>query len=414
MLTEKNYSICVVGLGYVGLPLAVEFSKHFKVIGYDLNNDRIAELNDFSDVTLEVTSEALNHALDSRDLIFTSDESKIKESNVYIITVPTPIDKHNQPDLTPLEQASRCIGKKLKVNDIVIYESTVYPGATEEVCVPILEYESGLRFNYDFFVGYSPERINPGDKTNTLTKIMKVTSGSDRSTANIVDGLYSKIVEAGTFKATSIKVAEASKIIENTQRDVNIALMNEFCQIFDKIGISTTEVIAAASTKWNFVNVTPGLVGGHCIGVDPYYLVHKAQSVGFIPDMIRSAREINDSMPHYVAQSIINRLVLEKLVIPELNILILGFTFKPNCPDIRNTKVFNLFLELRKFCPNIDILDPHVDEYQVEREFGIKVTNEPRSQQYDIIVKCVKHTEFETLNNYSLLNQSGLVIDLFQ
>ncbi|MGD8111376.1 nucleotide sugar dehydrogenase [Vibrio sp. TRT 17S01] len=391
-----NKKVAVIGLGYVGLPLAVEFGKEYSTIGFDINKLRVAELKESVDNTLECTTDEINS---SKHLSFTSDLKDLAESNIYIVTVPTPIDKHKQPDLSPLINASKMISSVICKGDIVIYESTVYPGATEEVCVPVIEEISGLSFNEDFFVGYSPERINPGDKVNRLINIKKVTSGSDAKTAAIVDDLYSSIIKAGTFKASSIKIAEASKIIENTQRDVNIALMNEFSMIFDKLGIDTKEVIEAASTKWNFIKLTPGLVGGHCIGVDPYYLVHKSESVGHIPDIMKSARQINDSMASYKASSFVKKMILNKIDVSNSKVLVLGITFKPDCPDIRNTKIVDLVSEFESYGIDVSVYDPHANAAEVMNEYSVALVDEDSlSQSFDVIIQAVNHSEFLEYN----------------
>lgn len=392
---NNDYNICIVGLGYVGLPLAVEFGKRYKTVGFDVNEKRVLELKNGEDSTLECTSEELRTA---ENLSYTSQLSDIKNSNIYIVTVPTPIDSHKQPDLTPLSKASEMLGEVVTKDDIVIYESTVYPGATEEHCIPIIEAVSGLTFNKDFYAGYSPERINPGDKVNRLVNIKKVTSGSTPSIADYVDRLYSSIIEAGTFKASSIKVAEASKIIENTQRDVNIALMNEFSMIFDKLNINTLEVIEAASTKWNFVKLKPGLVGGHCIGVDPYYLVHKSEEVGHIPDIMKASRQINDSMPVYVANKIVKSMILKDIKVSNSKMLVLGVTFKPDCPDIRNTKVIDLVKELQSFGIDIDIYDPHACKKEVFEEYGVELIEHTElHDEYSQVVVAVEHECFKEL-----------------
>lgn len=392
---NNDYNICIVGLGYVGLPLAVEFGKRYKTVGFDVNEKRVLELKNGEDSTLECTSEELRTA---ENLSYTSQLSDIKNSNIYIVTVPTPIDSHKQPDLTPLSKASEMLGEVVTKDDIVIYESTVYPGATEEHCIPIIEAVSGLTFNKDFYAGYSPERINPGDKVNRLVNIKKVTSGSTPSIADYVDRLYSSIIEAGTFKASSIKVAEASKIIENTQRDVNIALMNEFSMIFDKLNINTLEVIEAASTKWNFVKLKPGLVGGHCIGVDPYYLVHKSEEVGHIPDIMKASRQINDSMPVYVANKIVKSMILKDIKVSNSKMLVLGVTFKPDCPDIRNTKVIDLVKELQSFGIDIDIYDPHACKKEVFEEYGVELIEYTElHDEYSQVVVAVEHECFKEL-----------------
>ncbi|EGR1049371.1 nucleotide sugar dehydrogenase [Vibrio cholerae] len=383
----KETNICVVGLGYVGLPLAVEFGKYFDTIGFDIDKKRITELSDFIDLTKECSTE---HIQASKKLIFTSELEEIKKSNVYIVTVPTPIDRNKHPDLTPLIKASEMISEVIKHGDIVIYESTVYPGATEEVCIPIIENKSGLKFNKDFFAGYSPERINPGDKFNRLPTIKKITSGCNENVAEFIDNLYSKIIIAGTHKASSIKVAEAAKVIENIQRDVNIALINELHQVFEKMNINTEEVIEAASTKWNFMKLMPGLVGGHCIGVDPYYLLHKSKSIGYIPDLIRKAREINDGMSEYVGNKFISYLVKHKLNPSSVSVLMLGFTFKENCPDIRNTKIVDVYNYLIGLGVNVDIYDPVASSLEVNDEYGIKLID-CVDKEYDVGFVAVKH-----------------------
>jgi UDP-N-acetyl-D-galactosamine dehydrogenase len=383
--------LAIIGLGYVGLPLAVEFGKHYETLGFDINQARITELNRGIDSTLEVKSAELAQA---PFLSFTTNALDMSDCEVFIVTVPSPIDKHNCPDLTPLEKSSATIGKLLKKGDLVIYESTVYPGATEEVCVPILETGSGLKFNRDFFCGYSPERINPGDKEHRVTTIKKVTSGSTPEIAEKVDLLYKSIVTAGTFKASSIKVAEAAKVIENTQRDVNIALINELAVIFNKLQIDTEEVLKAAGTKWNFLPFRPGLVGGHCIGVDPYYLTHKAIEVGYNPEMILAGRRINDSMGLYVADQITKLMTKKRIHMVDANILIMGLTFKENCPDLRNTRVVDLVAELENFNCNVDVFDPWVNKEDAKYEYGITLIEQPKKGHYDAIVLAVAHNEF--------------------
>jgi len=383
--------IALIGLGYVGLPLAVEFGKHYQTVGFDINHARVAELDGGFDSTLEVENDELAQA---NLLSFTTNSSNISDCEVFIITVPTPIDKHNRPDLTPLEKSSATIGKLLKKGDVVIYESTVYPGATEEVCVPILESESGLKFNEDFFCGYSPERINPGDKEHRVTTIKKVTSGSTPEAAEKVDQLYKSIITAGTFKASSIKVAEAAKVIENTQRDVNIALINELALIFNKLQIDTEEVLKAAGTKWNFLPFRPGLVGGHCIGVDPYYLTHKATEVGYNPEMILAGRRLNDSMGVYVADQVTRLMTKKRIHVVDANILIMGLTFKENCPDLRNTRVVDLVAEFENFNCNVDVFDPWINKEDAKHEYGISPIEQPKKDQYDAIVLAVAHNEF--------------------
>jgi len=383
--------IALIGLGYVGLPLAVEFGKKYEVIGFDINQARVDELRRGEDSTLEVEPEEL--ALASQ-LSFTTDLEGIRDCKIFIVTVPTPIDQHKRPDLTPLERSSSAIGKLLKQGDIVIYESTVYPGATEEVCVPILEAESGLVFNQDFYCGYSPERINPGDKEHRVTTIKKVTSGSTPEIADKVDALYRSIITAGTHKASSIKVAEAAKVIENTQRDVNIALINELALIFNKLSIDTEEVLKAAGTKWNFLPFHPGLVGGHCIGVDPYYLTHKATEVGYHPEMILAGRRLNDNMGSYVADQVAKLMTQKRIHVVDANILILGLAFKENCPDLRNTRVVDLIAKFQSFNCNVDVYDPWVSKQEAIHEYDIAPVDEPQSGHYDAIVIAVAHSEF--------------------
>lgn len=388
----ENTKIAILGLGYVGLPLAVAFSKHFPTIGFDIKANRIEELKNGQDSTREVSSDELAAA---KKLMFSCDESDLKSANVMIVTVPTPIDNHRQPDLTPLIKASEMLGRAVNEGDVIIYESTVYPGATEEVCIPVVEKTSGLIFNKDFYAGYSPERINPGDKQRPVTKIMKVTSGSTPEAADFIDNLYGVIIEAGTHKASSIKVAEASKIIENTQRDVNIALINELAMIFSHLGINTNDVIEAAATKWNFIKLQPGLVGGHCIGVDPYYLVHKSMSVGHIPDMIRKAREINDGMARFVASKLIKSMIQKGQLIKDAKVLVMGMTFKEDCPDIRNTKVVDLIVELEDYGMLVDVYDPWVNPKEAMEEYTVEMINEPKIGYYDAIVIAVGHDEFK-------------------
>ncbi|RXJ90592.1 Vi polysaccharide biosynthesis protein VipA/TviB [Arcobacter sp. CECT 8983] len=412
-----NKKICVIGLGYVGLPLAHAFSKKYEVIGFDINKSRVEELNLGYDRTFELSESQVKEAL-SNGMKFSLDIKDIKDCTVYIVTVPTPIDSSNRPDLTPLIKSSQMIGKILKKNDIVIYESTVYPGVTEEVCVPELERESGMKFNNDFFCGYSPERINPGDKEHTVTKILKVTSGSTPEIATIVDELYSSIITAGTFKATSIKVAEAAKVIENTQRDVNIALINELALIFDNVGIDTNEVIEAAATKWNFIKLKPGLVGGHCIGVDPYYLTFKAEELGYKPNLILGARQINNGMGKYIAEQTVKQMIKNDKKIKDSNILILGVTFKENCPDLRNTKVTDIVDELREYGANVDIYDPWVDLEETKHHFQHKlmaINPFESDKKYDSIIIAVAHQQFIKLTEVdytSISNGKKILIDI--
>lgn len=391
---SQHTRIAVIGLGYVGLPLAVEFGKKYPTIGFDINQQRVTELQSGQDHTLEVSPEELAEA---NKLMYTASLAELGEANVYIVTVPTPINEHKQPDLTPLIKASETIGKVLNKGDIVIYESTVYPGATEEDCVPVLEKVSGLKFNQDFYAGYSPERINPGDKEHRVTTIMKVTSGSTPEVADFVDGLYASIITAGTHKASSIKVAEAAKVIENTQRDLNIALINELAVIFGKLGIDTEAVLKAAGTKWNFLPFRPGLVGGHCIGVDPYYLTHKAQSVGYHPEVILAGRRINDGMGAFVASQLVKAMLKKRLHVDGARVLVLGLTFKENCPDIRNTKVVDVIKELEDYGMQIDAYDPWVNADEARHEYGISPISIPESGSYDAIILAVAHNEFKGL-----------------
>lgn len=390
----KDLNIGVIGLGYVGLPLAVEFGKKYNTIGFDINKERVKELTIGKDSTLECSSAELAEAL---FLKYTSSLNDIKECNFYIVTVPTPIDSSNAPDLSPLIKASEALGKVISLNDIVVFESTVYPGATEEVCLPIIERISGLKFNKDFFAGYSPERINPGDKVNRLATIVKITSGSTPEIADFVDAVYSSIVTAGTHKASSIKVAEAAKVIENTQRDLNIAIINEFAKIFNRLDIDTEEVLKAAGTKWNFLHFKPGLVGGHCISVDPYYLTHKAKEVGYSPEVILAGRRINDGMGSYVATQMVKKLASKKIHIDDANVLIMGFTFKGDCPDVRNTKVIEIIKELKSFNINVDVYDSWANPAEVEHEYGIKLITELKQNHYDGIVLAVDHSELKQM-----------------
>ena len=411
-----NNKIAIIGLGYVGLPLAVEFSKKYKVIGFDINIERTNELKKGIDKTLEVSNNELKNNLivKSNDygLFISSKIEDIKSCNIYIVTVPTPINEFNLPDLSPLISASETIASVLSKGDLVIYESTVYPGCTEEECVPILEKYSSLKFNYDFFCGYSPERINPGDKINTLTTIKKVTSGSNPEIANIVDDLYKSIIKAGTFKATSIKVAEASKAIENAQRDINIAFINELSKIFNKINIDTLDVLEAASTKWNFINLKPGLVGGHCIGVDPFYLVHKSRTVGYNPELIVSARELNESMGKYVANRTMKLLISKNININKSKILMLGITFKENCPDIRNTKVIDIYDHLTKNNIEVSVYDPIADSDEVKKYLGVSLVNEFQMNDYDGIIVAVGHSIFKSLDFKKAYDSNKIIYDL--
>jgi len=399
--------IGIIGLGYVGLPLAVEFGKRYEVIGFDLKRSRIEELKSGKDSTLETSPAQLAAAVHLR---YTTDYRDLASCNRFIVTVPTPVDEHNAPDLTPVVSASATVGKVLKKDDIVIYESTVYPGCTEEVCVPVLERESGLKFNIDFFCGYSPERINPGDKEHTVTKIRKITSGSTPETAQKVDDLYKSIIEAGTFRASSLKVAEAAKVIENSQRDINIAFVNELAMIFHKLGIDTQEVLAAAGTKWNFLPFKPGLVGGHCIGVDPFYLTYRAQAAGYYPEIILAGRRLNDNMPMYIASRVVKLMIGKGQKIDGARVLVLGITFKENCPDIRNSKVVGIVRELEEFGCKVEVYDPWADPSEVEHEYGLKL-NEPNGH-YDAIVLAVAHKEFTTLNIENMKNGRTAVFDV--
>lgn len=387
-------TLCIIGLGYVGLPLAAEFGKQIQTRGFDINPKRVAELQAGRDHTREVSPEELRTA---ERLSFTSQENDIKACDVYIVTVPTPINDSKQPDLTPLERASELLGRVIGKSSLVIFESTVYPGCTEEVCVPIIERGSGLTFNRDFFAGYSPERINPGDKEHRVHNIIKVTSGSTPEAADYVDALYRRVVTVGTHKASSIKVAEAAKVIENTQRDINIALVNELSLIFSRLGIDTLEVLEAAGTKWNFLPFRPGLVGGHCISVDPYYLTHKAQQVGYNPEVILAGRRINDGMGHFIAASVVKMMTQRKLHLVDANVLILGLAFKENCPDLRNTRVVDIIEEFQEYHSNVDIYDPWADPEEAELEYGLKLVSEPRQGHYDAIVLCVGHQEFRAM-----------------
>ncbi len=394
MLKLDDAKIAVIGLGYVGLPLAVEFGKKYPTLGFDINRVRIDQLINGNDSTLEVEPEELAQV---SNLTFTDQNSQLADCNIYIVTVPTPIDEHKQPDLGPIISASNTVGKVLKKGDIAIYESTVFPGATEEVCVPILEAESGLRYNQDFFVGYSPERINPGDKEHRLPNILKVTSGSTAEVADFIDELYRSIITAGTLKASSIKVAEAAKVIENTQRDLNIALVNELAIIFNRMGIDTLEVLEAAGSKWNFLPFRPGLVGGHCIGVDPYYLTHKAQAIGHQPEVILSGRRINDSMGRYIVGVIIKMMIKKGISVADSNILVLGLTFKENCNDLRNTKVADMIAEFESYGTGVDVYDPWADPDEANKEYGIGLIDEPKLGHYQAVVIAVAHDEFKQL-----------------
>jgi len=416
MSTEKY--IAVIGLGYVGLPLAVEFAKKYAVVGFDISAKRVGELKSGYDSTLEVSNEHLlsimKKEVSSLTGLYISDKiDSIENANIYIVTVPTPVDKFNRPDLNPLYKASETVGRVLKKNDIVIYESTVYPGVTEHECVPVLEKTSGLVFNRDFFAGYSPERINPGDREHTITKIKKVTSGSTPQAAKEINELYASIITAGTYLAPSIKVAEAAKVIENSQRDINIAFVNELSKIFNLLGIDTNEVLEAAETKWNFLPFKPGLVGGHCIGVDPYYLAQKAQEVGYHPEIILAGRRLNDGMGAYVAEKIIKQMVKNQLNVINANILILGFTFKENCPDVRNTRVIDIYNQLISYHVNVSVFDPWASVEEVEREYKITLTNEvPEGKVFDAIILAVKHQQFLDLDILSLGCEKCVLFDV--
>ncbi len=408
----NNTYVAIIGLGYVGLPLAVEFGKHYVTLGFDINQARISELQRGEDHTLEVSPDELSQAT---KLSFSHDLADLRRANVFIVTVPTPIDEHRQPDLTPLVKASETLGKVIKAGDIVIYESTVYPGATEEDCIPVIERVSSLKYNVDFFAGYSPERINPGDKEHRVTTIKKVTSGSTPEVAEFVDSLYRSIITAGTYKASSIRVAEAAKVIENTQRDLNIALINELAVIFNKLGIDTEEVLLAAGTKWNFLPFRPGLVGGHCIGVDPYYLTHKAQAIGYHPEVILAGRRINDSMGRYVVGQLVKAMIVRHMHVQGAKVLIMGLTFKENCPDIRNTKVVDILAELKEYGVNADVFDPWVDTEQAQHEYGITPLTKPEPGSYDAVILAVGHKEFRTLGAAgirALMKPDSILYDL--
>ena len=411
---KLNKKICIIGLGYVGLPLAHAFAKKYDVVGFDINMPRIEELKNDFDRTLELSTEQLKEI--KNKIKYSNNIEDIQDSNIYIITVPTPIDKSNRPDLTPLIKSSQTVGKVLKPNDIVIYESTVYPGVTEEVCVPELEFISNMKFNKDFFCGYSPERINPGDKEHTVTKILKITSGSTPEIANEVDDLYKSIIVAGTYKASSIKVAEAAKVIENTQRDVNIALINELALIFDNIGIDTSEVVDAAATKWNFIKLKPGLVGGHCIGVDPYYLTHKAEELGYKPNLILGARQINNGMGKFIAEKTIKLMIQKGKLIKDSNILIMGLTFKENCPDVRNTKVVDIIEELKDYGANIDVYEPWIEEKDKNYYDYNFIENPLKSnKKYESVIVTVGHDKFKKFTQKdfeSLINGENILIDV--
>lgn len=404
-----NDTIAVIGLGYVGLPLAVEFGMKFDTIGFDINQPRIDELKGGFDRTLELTSEKLTS---SKNISFTTSLDEIKRANIYIVTVPTPIDKNKRPDLTPLYKASETVGKVLSKGDIVIYESTVFPGCTEEQCVPVLEKFSGLKYNKDFFCGYSPERINPGDKKHTVTEIMKVTSGSTPEVGKRVDELYKSIINAGTHLASSITVAEAAKVIENSQRDLNIAFVNELSKIFGQLGIDTNEVLEAAGTKWNFLPFRPGLVGGHCIGVDPYYLTHKAQEIGYNPEIILAGRRLNDNMGKFVANEVVKLMIKKEHKVAGANVLVMGITFKENCPDIRNSRVIDVIEELRDYGVNVSVYDPWADADEVKQEYGVELTERPNGEQkadYDAVILAVAHDKFKEVD-FSRFSKNNVVI----
>lgn len=406
--------IAVIGLGYVGLPLAVEFAKKYEVVGYDIDNERVNNLNSGKDITLEVSDEDLIEALSSstnKGLLISSELKHLKDCNIYIVTVPTPVDKNKRPVLTPLMKASESIGRLLKKGDIVVYESTVYPGVTEEECAPILEKISGLKFNKDFYCGYSPERINPGDKTHTIAKIKKVTSGSTKEIGEIINNLYGSIITAGTHLAPSIKVAEAAKVIENAQRDINIAFVNELAKIFNKLDIDTKAVLEAASTKWNFLPFKPGLVGGHCIGVDPYYLAHKAQEVGYHPEIILAGRRLNDSMGEHVATEVLKLMAKKGVALKSANVLILGITFKENCPDIRNTRVIDVYDELIEFGLNVDVYDTFANKEEVKKEYSVELVSKI-DKKYEVILLAVAHKEFIKLNWKKIIEKDTIVFDL--
>lgn len=417
MLTSKNPKIAIIGLGYVGLPLAIAFAQKYNVLGFDIDEERVDELTQGKDRTQEANLSVLNEVISSKKtgtkgLSFSCNQQELKGYNVFIVTVPTPIDEFKAPDLSPLLSASKMLGNILKPDDVVIYESTVYPGCTEEDCVPVLEKISGLKFNTDFYCGYSPERINPGDKINTLTKIKKVTSGSTPETAQFVDDLYASIITAGTHKAPSIKVAEASKAIENAQRDVNISFVNELALIFDRMGIDTNDVIEAAGTKWNFLKYKPGLVGGHCIGVDPYYLAHKAQALGYHPQVILSGRRVNDNMGNFVADKVVKLMIQKDLKIKGAKALIMGITFKEDCPDVRNTRIVDIYHELKQFGLEVDVYDPLADPLEVEREYGIQIlSNRKQDLVYDAVIVAVAHKEFLSFNFNEIVSQQGVIFD---
>lgn len=409
---DKEIKIAVIGLGYVGLPLARLFSTKYKTVGFDMNQRRVDSLMTGHDATLEVADDLLQEAI-ANGFKCTTDIEEIRDCNFYVVAVPTPVDSNNRPDLRPLYGASETIGKVISKGDIVVYESTVYPGVTEEECLPVVEKVSGLKFNEDFFAGYSPERINPGDKLHTVEKIKKVTSGSTPEIADIVDNVYNSVLINGTHKASSIKVAEASKIIENSQRDVNIAFMNELAKIFNAMGIDTNEVIEAAASKWNFIKLKPGLVGGHCISVDPYYLIQKAQVYGVMPRVMSSARRLNDGMGEYVANQVIKLMNKKGVMVKDSKILLLGITFKENCPDIRNTKVVDIYTTLNEYTNNITVYDPQANASEVKHEYNVDIVNElPQGEQYDAVVLAVAHNEFENMDIQSLVVENGVIYDV--
>ncbi len=408
-----NQKIAVIGLGYVGLPLAVEFASKYNTVGFDINKKRIEELNCFFDKTKEIEEDRLKESLSNKQFLITDDIKELQECTFYIITVPTPTDKNNRPDLSPLINASKLVGSVLKTNDIVVFESTVYPGVTEDVCVPVLESISNLIFNIDFFVGYSPERINPGDKEHTVSKILKITSGSNPSSANIIDKVYGSIIEAGTYRASSIKVAEAAKVIENSQRDINIAFVNELAKIFNLLNIDTNEVLEAAGTKWNFLKFKPGLVGGHCIGVDPYYLAQKAQEVGYHSEIILAGRRLNDGMGKYIASEVIKQMIQRDIKVKNAKVLILGFAFKENCPDVRNTRVIDIISEFNTYDVKLTIFDPVADKNEVAHEYGLTLVERlPEEELFDAIVLAVAHSEFIKLDLNRIKNINSIVYDV--
>lgn len=409
----KNLKICVIGLGYVGLPLARLFSTKYPTVGFDMNQKRVDALMTGHDATLEVSDELLQDAINNHGFVCTTDLEKIRDCNFYVVAVPTPVDEDNYPDLAPLRGASETVGKVICKGDIVVYESTVYPGVTEDECLPVVERVSGLKFNVDFFAGYSPERINPGDKEHTVEKIKKVTSGSTPEIADLVDSVYNSVLINGTHKAPSIKVAEASKIIENSQRDVNIAFMNELARVFNVMGIDTHDVIEAAASKWNFIKLSPGLVGGHCISVDPYYLIQKAQVYGVWPRIMMTARRLNDTMGEYVGEQVIKLMNKKGVLVKDANILILGITFKENCPDIRNTKAVDIYESLSEYTRNITVYDPWANAAHVEEEYHVPIVNTlPDDKKYDVVILAVAHKEFLALDIKSLLNENGIVYDV--